>query len=504
MGGGLARDGWWSPERDRWIFFGFFTIGVVFILVLKTAVGNQIVVTVLPCLFMLFYAGLQWDIGAWEPRPHANGDNLYYLGFLYTLTSLGHALYRFSTDQEDTEVIVTNFGIAISTTILGMALRILLGRPGLDDPPVVETSARRDLASAARKLRAELEYSAADFQGFREELEQDFRNFRERLAQDVDLAHAAVSKTLDRALGLERAIESFEIGTRKAVETIVDRARELERSAAALTAFEGAVDRLDTRTTAAVEAIGGHSTALAAGAASVGESLRSQVDGLRGVDFGQALIDLAGPASARLQAAVERSAARIDTRIDSLFEDAERRAKELEAGAGAVREALRLQAERIAALDFPKAFSDAVQPASADLRAAAGEFRELLDRLRQADAVRDQVRAAHERAVATANEVLREQATLVTAVAAAANDSRRAAESIRSAGERLSGLNQGAEDAARQVAAVRDEFARSAERLQAVNEELAQVSGALATWVGEARDALGRRPRRRWFARRGG
>ena len=504
MGGAFTRDGWWSQERDRWIFFGFFTIGVVFILVFKTLVGDQIVVTVLPCLFMLFYACLQWDIGAWEPKPDANGDNLYYLGFLYTLTSLGHALYRFSTDQEDTEVIVTNFGIAISTTILGMALRILLGRPGIDDSPAVETSARRDLASTARRLRAELAYTAAEFQGFREELEQDFKSFRGRLAQDGDQAHAVVSKTLDRAMGLERAIESFETGTRMAVETIVDRAGELERSAVALTAFEGAVERLDARTTSAVEAIGSHSDALGAGVESVGESLQSQAERLRGVDFGQGLIDAAATASARLQAAVERSAERVDTRIDSLFEDAERRVKTLEADAGAVREALRQQAVGIAALDFPKAFSDAVQPASAELRAASREFRELLDRLLQADAAREKVGAAHERAVATANEVLREQATLVTAVAAAANDSRAAAEWIRSAGERLSGLNQGAEEAARQVAGVRDEFARSAARLQAVNEELSQVSEALATWVGEARDALGRRPRRRWFARRGG
>ncbi len=287
-----------------------------------------------------------------------------------------------------------------------------------------------------------------------------------------------------------------------AVETIVDRAGELERSAAALTAFEQAVDRLDTRTTAAVEAIGDHSTTLAAGAARVGESLESQAERMRAVDFGQALIDAAGPASAHLQAAVERSAARVDTRIDSLFEDAERRAKELEAGAGAVRDALRLQAERIGTLDFPRAFSDAVQPASAELRAAAVEFRALLDGLRQADAAREQVRAANERALATANEVLREQGTLAAAVAAAANDSRAAAESFRSAGERLVGVNEGAEDAARRAAGVRDEFARSAERLRVVNEELAQVSQALASWVAEAREALGRRPRRWWFARR--
>ena len=431
MGGAYAQAGWWTPERDRWVFFSFFVVGVVFILVLKTAVG-QVVATLVPCLFMFLYAGLQWDFRAGEPKSDANGDNLYYLGFLYTLTSLGHALYRFSTEQEDTEVIVTNFGIAIATTILGMALRILLGRPGFDDPPAVEASARRDLASAARRLRAELEYAAADFGGFRSEARRDFEDFRDRLAQDADSMHAVVAKTIE---GLERAIENFEQGTRKAVETIVDRTRELERSAAALGAFEHAVDRLDTRTGAAVEAVGGHSTALAAGAATIGESLR-------------------------------------------------------------------LQAERIGTLDFPKAFGDAVQPASTELRAAAASFRTLLDGLRHADAAREKAAAGYERGLAALNDVLREQETLATAVVTATKETRGAAESLRAAGDRLSGFNEGAEDAAREVAGVRDELARSAKQLHAVNEELARTSAALESWVGEAREALSRRPRR-WFFRRG-
>lgn len=465
MGGPSAGNGWWSPERDRGVFFGFFVVGVFFILVLKTAVGNQLVATAVPCLFMLGYAVLQWDFDAREPKPDANGDNLYYLGFLYTLTSLGHALYRFSTEQEDTEAIVTNFGIAISTTILGMALRILLSRPDFDGQHAVDASARRDLASAGRRLRAELEYAADDFGGFRSELAKDFKVFRERLAQDADSAHAVVAKTLERALGLERAFESFEQATRKAVETIVDRTRELERSAAALTAFEHAVDRLDARTKAAVEAVGEHSTALAAGAAKIGESLRSQADGMRAVH---------------------------ETCAASLTQGAD----QLEAGAGAVRKSLQLQAERIGALDVPKAFNDAVQPASTELRAAAAEFRKLLDELRQTDASRERVAAGNERALAALNEVLRVQEDLSAAVAAAADGSRGAAESLLTAGDRLSGFNEGAEAAARRLVGVCEELARSAERLQVVAEELARTSATLASRVGAAGKD---RPSRRWW-----
>ena len=456
-----------SQDRDRWIFFGFFVVGVVFILVLKTAIDNQIVAAAVPCVFMLWYAVLQWDFRGWEPKPDANGDNLYYLGFLYTLTSLGHALYRFSTEQEDTEVIVTNFGIAISTTILGMALRILLGRSDFNSPPAVDASARRDLASAGRRVRAELEYVADDFGGFRSKLAEDFKDFRGQLAQDADAAHAVVAKTLERALGLERAIESFEQGTRTAVETIVDRTRDLERSAGALTAFEHSVDRLDARTATAVEAVGEHSSALSAGAAKIGESLRSQADEMRIVHEAYA---------------------------ESLLKDAD----ELEEGAGACAKALRLQAERIGTFDFPKAFGDAVQPASTDLRAAAAEFRTLLDGLRQADAARERAVAGNERALAALNEVLREQRGLAAAVADAANDSRGAAESFRTAGDRLSSFSEGAEDATRRVAGVCDELARSADGLQAVSEDLARTSAALASWVSEARSASPG-PARRWW-----
>ena len=451
MGGASAENGWWSPERDRWTFCGFFVLGVVFILVLKTAVGNQIVAAAVPCLFMLWYAVLQWDFRGWEPKPGANGDNLYYLGFLYTLTSLGHALYRFSTDQEDTEVIVTNFGIAIFTTILGMALRILLGRPEFGEPHEIEASARRDLASVARELRAELGYSAGEFNKFRAELAQDFKVFRERLAEEADLAQG-VAATM-----------------RKAVETIVDRTRELERSAAALTAFEDTVGRLNTGTAGAVEAIGEHSTVLAAGPVEIGESLRSQADRMRAVN---------------------------DACAKSLIEDAERRAKELAAGADTVRESLRLQAERIGTLDFPRAFSAAVKPASADLRAAAVEFRTLLHGLRQADEARGKAAGGYERALAALNDVLREQKTLASAVAAAASESRATAESLGAAGDRLAGFNAGAADAARQVAGVRDQLAGAAERLKEVNEELGRTFAELARRAAEERENSGRR---RWW-----
>jgi len=89
------------------------------------------------------------------------GDDVYYLGLLYTLISLAVSLYRFNTEGQ-TDDIISNFGIAISSTICGLAGRILLAdtKVRVDE---IEARVREDLATAARRLRAEMEYSINEF-----------------------------------------------------------------------------------------------------------------------------------------------------------------------------------------------------------------------------------------------------------------------------------------------------------------------------------------------------
>ena len=178
-------------EGGRGPFVLFFAAGVVFILSLKAFGAPQWLVTAIPCVLMLAYTWTLWDSERNEPKYESAGDNLYYLGFLYTLTSMAHSLYRFSTD-ENTETIVTNFGIAISSTILGMALRILVGQPAEESPQTVDEEVRLHLADAARRLRGEIEFTVDEFRGFRERtreaLDEGLAEVRERLGQAADTA----------------------------------------------------------------------------------------------------------------------------------------------------------------------------------------------------------------------------------------------------------------------------------------------------------------------------
>ena len=278
--------------RDRTLFFAFFAAGALLILTLKGFDAPQFVVTAFPCALMLWYAAWLWDWENKRPRFDSTGDNLYYIGFLYTLTSLAHSLYRFNADPNDTETIVSNFGIAISTTILGMALRILLGQTPADDPAEIETAARLDLASSARKLRAELDYTIGTFH---EELEKDFKDFRERLERGFDEAESGISRTFGHASTLQGVVEQFEKDMREVTGALMHQARALGQSVPDLKQFERAVAELDERVGAASGSLLKHADALDAGADAVRAALQLQADRLR-TNFLQALL---GPCHCR-------------------------------------------------------------------------------------------------------------------------------------------------------------------------------------------------------------
>ena len=84
-------------------------------------------VTLVPVLFMIGYALLLGLARLFRLRDDQSGDNLYYMGFLFTLTSLAVSLYQFSTAGSAAQI-VQNFGIAIASTIAGIALRILFNQ----------------------------------------------------------------------------------------------------------------------------------------------------------------------------------------------------------------------------------------------------------------------------------------------------------------------------------------------------------------------------------------
>ena len=260
-----------GPElpSGRRLFLGFFLGGGAAILLMKSLSDSPILAVVLPVVLMGSYALLLVEWPGLRPRVEFAGDNFYYLGFLYTLISLAISLYRFNTEGAES-AIITNFGLALTSTILGLAGRILLNQPQDEATTDAETRARESLARSNRRLRAEMEYSIDEFQQFRTEAKRVFQ----QLDQGVTAAGAS----------LEGQIE------------------QLEGGAARFGALRQRVGEVDQAAAAAVRDIQAQRERFVSEAQGVSDTLQQLLAKFRSVDFRREFIEeLIEPTSQEFQ-----------------------------------------------------------------------------------------------------------------------------------------------------------------------------------------------------------
>lgn len=147
------------------VYIGLTVAGIVVIALAKLAGLSPAMTMLIPLVPMLIYMGLSFFFRRIQLHDEQTGDNLYYMGFLFTLTSLGASLYQFTSDGTMDDV-VRNFGVAISSTIFGIMCRIFYNQTRRDVQDI-ERATRHDLATMARLVRAEMESARQEFAEFR-------------------------------------------------------------------------------------------------------------------------------------------------------------------------------------------------------------------------------------------------------------------------------------------------------------------------------------------------
>ncbi|MGH6896502.1 MAG: hypothetical protein ACREJ5_08130 [Geminicoccaceae bacterium] len=197
-----------STVEDKWLFLAVLLCGFAGIFVLKLLGYPQLVITAWPVGCMLLYLAVVLLQPAFRLRDDQTADNFYYLGFLYTLGSLAMALWRF-LEGDGAETVLESFGIALATTILGLAIRVFLGQ-FRRDPVQFEREARLALADTATRLRAELDGAVLEFNSFRRATQQAIaEGFAEATAQaqsGLEESTRAVGETAHAAVQwIERA-----------------------------------------------------------------------------------------------------------------------------------------------------------------------------------------------------------------------------------------------------------------------------------------------------------
>ena len=208
------------------LFFAVVIVGSGYIIFSKLDGFGALAVTSVPVLIMIGYA-LLLGTRLFRLRDDQSGDNLYYMGFLFTLTSLAVSLYQFSA-AGSAEQIVQNFGIAIASTIAGIALRIFFNQMRRD-PVEVEATARLELAEASRRVKRELESTILEFGYFRrmtqqsisdglDEVKESLGAAREQFAGELAKLATTANKPFEEAF--QRSAATFDRLNERTVEVL--------------------------------------------------------------------------------------------------------------------------------------------------------------------------------------------------------------------------------------------------------------------------------------------
>lgn len=140
------------------IFFITYVIGAVIIFLNPIFLGeftSAFLLTVLMVSYLISILVVKKKTNTFI-RDEQMGDSFYYLGFLFTLTALVFSLFSLGTDGIDD--LLKKFGVAITTTLIGLIGRIIMSqfRESLDE---IKEKAESQISAAARKLNVQLESS---------------------------------------------------------------------------------------------------------------------------------------------------------------------------------------------------------------------------------------------------------------------------------------------------------------------------------------------------------
>jgi hypothetical protein len=144
----LASFHWLDSQRI--IFLICFLAGAIGMISLRALGFSVIYAVIFAALVMLTYI-LTGATKKYLIRPDLLGDNTYYLGFLFTLVSLAYTLYKYSSNENEVEAIIHNFGVALATTLLGLVGRVYFIQVK-EDPAVFEKAVRISLTDQASTL----------------------------------------------------------------------------------------------------------------------------------------------------------------------------------------------------------------------------------------------------------------------------------------------------------------------------------------------------------------
>lgn len=131
---------WLDPQRL--VFIGFFLFGSLGVITIKEMGAGPLVSIGFSAVVMLGYI-VYCGSSKHALSAEILGDNIYYMGFLFTLVSLAYTLYKFTSADNEIDQIIKNFGIALTTTLIGVVGRVYFNQTRDESAEVSEPILRQ-------------------------------------------------------------------------------------------------------------------------------------------------------------------------------------------------------------------------------------------------------------------------------------------------------------------------------------------------------------------------
>jgi hypothetical protein len=235
----IQTSGW----ADIGLFVGFALAGTA-ALYFGGGGPNAGIVHAVVALVMLGYFVVAGFAPRFRLRRDQAGDNAYYLGLLFTLISMSLVLARVTQGESIVERLLAAFGVALTSTILGVALRIVLHQMRVD-PIDVEETTRQELLDASNRLKASLENSSREFARFPLELHtatQDavrevFQGWTKLIKESVESANASLAGEMNALAAIAATLRQHQ----------QDAERDLQRLGREVVAVGGALEEAVSR-----------------------------------------------------------------------------------------------------------------------------------------------------------------------------------------------------------------------------------------------------------------
>jgi hypothetical protein len=257
---------------DQYLFFSFAGGGSLLIILAKALTAWRMEWIAAGALALMFiYAAIVGRKGVGKLRADQAGDNCYYLGLIYTLTSLAFAIFTF--DPEATaNVIVNGFGVALATTIVGLILRVFFNQSRVDVHDI-EDDARQELVEAASRLKTQLNQISNGFSDFALGLQQSMNELRDAATTSVKDSSEQAIETVRQLAAVAGEELKGQAGEFKA--QVAELTRATNTSKQALGRHANSLDALAERQQGAAESLAIIRETVAATAAA-SEDLRGQ------------------------------------------------------------------------------------------------------------------------------------------------------------------------------------------------------------------------------------